>query len=91
MPYFKFLISDAVAALISVPGWITLGYLGSAHLDRILRGVAQARHIAGFAIIVLILVAAVIIWLSNLYRRSRVAPPAAGGTRSSAEPDGNLG
>jgi membrane protein DedA with SNARE-associated domain len=62
MSYLKFVLSDAAAALISVPGWMALGFLGASHLDRILNGVAEARNWAGAFFIAVLLVAVLVAW-----------------------------
>jgi membrane protein DedA with SNARE-associated domain len=70
MSYWKFVLSDALAALVSVPGWVIFGYLGATHLDQILHGVAEARHWAGAIAFVLILVVAMVVWWKNQGSRS---------------------
>lgn len=40
----RFLAWDAAAACVSIPLVMTLGYVGSAHIDRMREGIATAHH-----------------------------------------------
>ena len=55
----RFLFWDSIAACISIPLVMGLGYLGASHLDEISAGLAAARMwlLAGFVVVVLALVA----------------------------------
>jgi len=57
VPYWKFLLIDGVAALISVPVWVWVGARFSKHLEAILEG---AR--LGTAGVVGVLILALVIW-----------------------------
>lgn len=56
MDFKKFIVADALAALISAPIMIGLGYMGAENYDAITSGVAKAKHIAVFAGIILLLI-----------------------------------
>lgn len=45
MPLRRFLAWDALAACLSVPIVVGLGYLGALHLDRVRAGMATAEHV----------------------------------------------
>jgi membrane protein DedA with SNARE-associated domain len=71
MSYFKFVFSDAMSALVSVPVWLLFGFLAASHLDRILRGVAEFEHVAGAILIAIILAVGIVVWWRNQGNRSR--------------------
>lgn len=57
VPYWKFLVIDGVAALISVPVWVWVGYKFTAHLEEIVGGARIASFVVGG-----LLAAALIVW-----------------------------
>jgi membrane protein DedA with SNARE-associated domain len=62
MSYRRFLLGDALAALVSVPVWLLIGYLGASHLDQILRGIGRVEHFVGVALIFMLVTAVVVAW-----------------------------
>jgi membrane protein DedA with SNARE-associated domain len=44
MPTSRFILFDALGACVSVPVMVTLGFLFSANLDRVLAGVGRVEH-----------------------------------------------
>ena len=71
LPYSRFLLGDAMGAMVSVPAWLCFGYLGASHLDRILRGVAEFEHMAGAILIVVVVAVGIAVWWRN--RGNRIA------------------
>jgi membrane protein DedA with SNARE-associated domain len=65
VPYWRFLLLDGMAALISVPLWVYMGYFGAANRDVLLTWIHRGQ--AG------ILILAVVAVLFGLYliRRAR--------------------
>src|SRR5262245_19852215 len=63
MPYRRFILLDGMAALISVPVWICIGFvMGHLFGDEISRILSSLRHLkAGFTIVVFGIVAIVVI------------------------------
>ena len=70
LPYSRFLLGDAMGAMVSVPAWLCFGYLGASHLDRILRGVAEFEHMAGAILIVVVVAVGIAVWWRNRGNRS---------------------
>jgi membrane protein DedA with SNARE-associated domain len=66
MPYRTFLLGDALAALVSVPVWLSIGYLGASHLDQILRGIGRVEHFVGVALIFIVVTMVVVVWWRSL-------------------------
>jgi membrane protein DedA with SNARE-associated domain len=66
MPLRRFLFWDALAACISLPVVIGLGYVFALHLDRVRRGIATAEHWIGFVA----LSAAIVYMAVRAHRRS---------------------
>jgi membrane protein DedA with SNARE-associated domain len=64
MDFRKFLIADALAALISAPIMIGLGYMGAQNYEAISNGVARIKHITLFSVFV-ILVIGIYLYLRN--------------------------
>lgn len=64
MDFKKFIIADAVAALISAPIMIALGYMGAQNYEAISKGVARIKHITLFSLVV-ILVIGIYLYLRN--------------------------
>ena len=53
MNFRKFLFADALAALISAPLMMIIGFMGAKNYDAIMNGVARIKHITLFVIIIL--------------------------------------
>jgi membrane protein DedA with SNARE-associated domain len=66
MPLRRFLFWDALAACISLPVVVGLGYVFALHLDRVRRGIATAEHWAAFVA----LGAAIVYLVVSALRRS---------------------
>jgi membrane protein DedA with SNARE-associated domain len=62
MEYRNFLMGDGLAALVSVPVWLFVGYLGASHLDQILRGLGRVEHFITTALIFIVVTFVVIAW-----------------------------
>ncbi|OHX12886.1 DedA family protein [Chromobacterium sphagni] len=68
VPYWRFLLMDGFAALISVPVWVYLGYYGAANREWLMTMVHRGQ--AGIlAVVALLLLAVGLVWL----RRRRMA------------------
>jgi membrane protein DedA with SNARE-associated domain len=61
-PLLRFIILDGLAALLSVPLWIALGYWAGEHWEELLE---SAKSYQGYVLGGLILVALVVTWLSK--------------------------
>ncbi len=57
MDFKKFIIADALAAFISAPIMMAVGYMGAKNFEAISNGVARIKHITFFVLIVALLVA----------------------------------
>ncbi|EEG10497.1 SNARE associated Golgi protein [Pseudogulbenkiania ferrooxidans 2002] len=71
VPYWRFLLMDGFAALISVPVWVYLGYLGAANRDWLMTWVHRGQ--AGILIVVALLLAGVAM---ACYRKKKNGHPA---------------
>lgn len=68
VPYWRFLLMDGFAALISVPVWVYLGYYGAANRDWLMMMVHRGQ--AGIlSVVALLLLGGGFVW----YRRRRMA------------------
>ncbi|POB00691.1 DedA family protein [Chromobacterium sinusclupearum] len=68
VPYWRFLLMDGFAALISVPVWVYLGYYGAANRDWLMMMVHRGQ--AGIlSVVALLLLGVGFVW----YRRRRMA------------------
>ena len=63
----KFIAWDALAAALSVPVVMGLGYFGAQHLDAVRRGLSMVEH--DIALVVVIAVAAVVVLARAVQRR----------------------
>jgi membrane protein DedA with SNARE-associated domain len=75
MPLRRFLFWDVLALCISAPIMIGVGFLFSAHIDRVRRGVAEAEHYMLLAVIAAAIFA--VTWLAWRSRHPRPAGQAA--------------
>lgn len=66
VPFSRFLLFDGLAALVSVPFWVWLGYYGAENHDELLAWLARSKYAA--ALVVVALAALVAAWL---WRRTR--------------------
>jgi membrane protein DedA with SNARE-associated domain len=65
MPLRRFVCWDALAACVSVPLVITVGYVGALHVDRVRSGLASAEHF----LVVAVIAAAVVLFAVRRWRR----------------------
>ena len=56
MPLRKFVAFDALAACLSVPLTLTLGYFGALHIDRVRSDVARVERWVLLAIVIAVIV-----------------------------------
>lgn len=56
MPYRRFITWDALAACITVPATVLLGYAGALHIDRVHRDVKRVEHWVVLAVVVVVIV-----------------------------------
>ncbi|AUH49752.1 DedA family protein [Chromobacterium sp. ATCC 53434] len=64
VPYWRFLLMDGFAALISVPVWVYLGYYGAANRDWLMTMVHRGQ--AGIlAVVAVLLLAVACVWLKR--------------------------
>lgn len=68
-PYWKFLFFDGLAAILSIPAWVLVGYFGAQQFDRV-RQAAMWIQIA-IGITVVLLVGGFVLW--KLFRKRKVA------------------
>lgn len=68
MPLRRFVTWDALAAAISVPLVIALGYVGALHIDRVRAGIATFQH---YVVLVVIVTVAGYLGLRTLRERRR--------------------
>jgi membrane protein DedA with SNARE-associated domain len=73
MSFRRFLAWDALAACVSVPLIVALGYFGSQHADRIRQGIATGRELALLALVLALLV--YVTWRRLHSRPTRKTPP----------------
>lgn len=66
VPFWRFVLLDGVAALISVPLWVWVGYFGAERRDWLLKAIREGQ---GIVIVVAVLIAAVVGWV--LWRSAR--------------------
>jgi membrane protein DedA with SNARE-associated domain len=66
VPLWKFLIADALSAVVTVPFVTTLGYKFAEHLPEIRARLHHLQWLAGGAVVV-----AVLIWLGVRHLRAR--------------------
>jgi membrane protein DedA with SNARE-associated domain len=71
MPLRKFIAWDALAACLSVPLVLGLGYVGALHIDRVQRGIGTFEH---YAFLVLAAVVLGYLVIHELRRRKRLEP-----------------
>lgn len=71
VPYWRFLLMDGFAALISVPVWVYLGYFGAANLDWLMTWVHRGQ--SG----ILIVIAILLLTSYMVYRRRKKCAVAA--------------
>lgn len=67
MRFSRFLAADAIAALISVPLMLSLGYFAAEHYDTVVHAIGRAKELS------LILIGLLVIAGLFLYRRKRAA------------------
>lgn len=67
MPYWRFLVVDGLAGLISVPTLIWLGYWQAKHINWLFEKVAEVKHVI-YVVAAIAIVAGVVVYLM---RRSR--------------------
>ncbi|MBX7145142.1 MAG: DedA family protein [Oligoflexia bacterium] len=65
MSFARFLAADAIAALISVPLMLSLGYIAAEHYDAVVHGISKAKELS------LVLVAFLLLAGFVYYRRRR--------------------
>jgi membrane protein DedA with SNARE-associated domain len=70
IPFWKLVIYDGSAALISVPTFVLLGYFGASQLERIHHIANEVKIVV--AVVVAAAIVAVVAW--RLLRRRRIAP-----------------
>lgn len=63
VPYWKFLLMDGTAALISVPIWVYAGYYFAHDLDRLVELVKHSEKMVIYGAIIVIASFAFVIWL----------------------------
>ncbi len=69
--YLKFLLIDGFAALISVPIWIYLGYLGAHNIENLVDKIGQFQDYVVWGGLS-ILVVALLIWFLRVKRRAKL-------------------
>ena len=72
--YCRFLVMDGFAALISVPVWVYLGYLGAYNRDWLMEMVHRGQHGVFVALGILAVVIAAVWW--RRHRRAALPPEA---------------
>jgi membrane protein DedA with SNARE-associated domain len=58
--FWRFMLVDAVAACITVPTSILLGYYAAAHIDRLITGFVQAEHMVLVGVVAALVIALVV-------------------------------
>jgi membrane protein DedA with SNARE-associated domain len=71
VPISRFLVFDGLAALISVPFWVWLGYYGAENHDELLAWVARSKYVAVLGLLGLASVAITWVW-RRVRRRDRL-------------------
>jgi membrane protein DedA with SNARE-associated domain len=56
MPVFKFIISDAIASLLTIAIWTGIGYIGGNSLDVIKKDITRVEHMAILLITLLLII-----------------------------------
>lgn len=72
MSYFRFLLIDGLAALVSVPFFVWLGYYFAKDINRLLNGIKQVQHFL-VPIVILIGAGAGLLYFVRFLKRRRVA------------------
>ncbi|ASJ23199.1 DedA family protein [Laribacter hongkongensis] len=74
IPFWRFLLLDGLAALISVPVWVYLGYFGAYNRDWLMEMVHRGQHGVFVALGILAVVIAAVWW--RRHRRAALPPEA---------------
>ncbi len=76
LPWWKFLLYDGSAALLSVPLLLGLGYAFSEHIDMVAERVRQGSYgVAGLLVLGLAVFVAVKVWISKRSKWKNAVPP----------------
>ena len=70
--FLRFLLLDGCAALISVPVWVWLGYIGAENREWLLAWVKRGQSSVTLAVVTLVLGVAWLIWRRSSRRRARL-------------------
>jgi membrane protein DedA with SNARE-associated domain len=79
LPYWEFLLFDGLAALVSAPAWVFLGYYFGSDIELAARKAAQFGHYILAAVLVVVIPMAIRWWLRGRQQAAvvppKVAPP----------------
>lgn len=71
--FFRFILMDGLAALISVPVWIALGYYGAENRDWLLAWIRRGQEGLALAVVLVVLLLGWLLWRRGARRRARLA------------------
>ena len=72
IPFARFIALDGLAALISVPVWIGLGYYGAENREWLLAWIRRGQGAIAIAALVLVAIIGWVVWRHASQRRSRL-------------------
>jgi membrane protein DedA with SNARE-associated domain len=69
MRFAKFILADSIAALVSVPLLVTIGYLGAEHLPTVIGWIKTAKH-ASLWVGITLMILGIALWRTLAMRRA---------------------
>ena len=70
LPYRKFVLFDAIAAILSVSFWTGMGWRFGAHIDKVRHYVKRVEHVA-----IIVVLAVLVAWIGGRFLRRWIEGP----------------